>query len=116
MSRTPEEEVVETLPEVKTRKTRTVLDTEVVDDGSHIKTYSSEEYKAMSKANGTTMGRPAGVKTKLSTEELRVLINEKWTAEEVKDKHGLNDEDLKQVVWKLSQEERLDKPLKFGKL
>ena len=95
-------------------------DTEVVaipdENSTHIKTYSSEEYKAMSKANGTSMGRKPGVKTKLSTEELRVLINEKWSAEEVKDKHGLDDEDLKQVVWKLSQEERLDKPIKFGKL
>jgi hypothetical protein len=62
------------------------------------------------------MGRKQGQKTKLSTEELRVLINEKWTSEEVKDKHGLDDEELKQVVWKLSQEERLDKPIKFGKL
>jgi len=86
------------------------------ENSTHIKTYSAEEYKAMSKANGTVMGRKQGQKTKLSTEELRVLINEKWTAEEVKDKHGLDDEDLKQVVWKLSQEERLDKPIKFGKL
>ena len=96
------------------------IDTEVVEipdeNSTHIKTYSAEEYKAMSKANGTSMGRKPNQKTKLSTEELRVLINEKWTAEEVKDKHGLDDEELKQVVWKLSQEERLDKPIKFGKL
>ena len=85
-------------------------------NSTHIKTYSPDEYKAISKANGTFMGRPEGVVTKLSTEELRVLINEKWTPEDIKNKHGLDDEGLKQVVWKLSQEERLDKPLKFGKL
>jgi hypothetical protein len=98
----------------------TEVEVEVVaipdENSTHIKTYSAEEYKAMSKANGTVMGRKPNQKTRLSTEELRVLINEKWTAEEVKEKHGLDDEELKQVVWKLSQEERLDKPIKFGKL
>ena len=43
------------------------------------------------------------------------MINEGWTAEQVKDKHGLNDEELEQVVWKLSKEERLSKPIRFGK-
>lgn len=73
------------------------------------------EYAEYSKAKGTIMGRKPDQKTKLTTDELRVLINDGWTAEEVKDKHGIDDEELKQVVWKLSKEEQRDKPIKFGK-
>ena len=61
------------------------------------------------------MGRKDGQKTLLSTQELRVLINDNWTAQEVKDKHGLSDDELKQVVFKLSKEEQRDKPIKFGR-
>ena len=61
------------------------------------------------------MGRKPEEKTKLTVEELRVLINEGWTAEEVKEKHGIDDEELKQVVWKLSKDEQREKPIKFGK-
>ena len=92
----------------------TGLDTEVVP----VKVFTVEsptEYAESSKARGTIMGRKPDEKTVLTIEELRVLINEGWTAEQVKDKHGLNDEELEQVVWKLSKEERLSKPIRFGK-
>ena len=86
----------------------------VVDDGG-IKVMSPTEYAEYSKANGRHMGRVLGTKTKLTTEELRVLINESYTPEQVKDKHGIDDAELEQVVWRLSTEERLDKPIRFGK-
>lgn len=73
------------------------------------------EYADYSKEKGTVMGRKPNQKTACSTEELRILINEGWTAEQVKDKHGLDDEELKQLVWKLSKEEQREKPIKFGK-
>ena len=46
---------------------------------------SPEEYKKSSAERGTVMGRKPDEKTKLTVEELRVLINEGWTAEEVKE-------------------------------
>lgn len=73
------------------------------------------EYADYSKAKGTIMGRRPDEKTVCTTEELRILINEGWTPEQVKDKHGIDDEELKQLVWKLSKEEQRDKPIKFGK-
>lgn len=78
-------------------------------------TFTRLEYDDYCKTKGTKMGRKEGQKTKLSTQELRVLINEKWTPEEVKDKHGLSDEELKSVVYALSKEEQRDKPIKFGR-
>lgn len=73
------------------------------------------EYAKYSGDKGTFMGRRPDQKTVLTTQELRILINEQWTPEEVKDKHGLSDDELKQVVYKLSKEEQRDKPIKFGK-
>lgn len=109
MARTPSENVPSTVE-------KDVVVPEIVDDGQHIKVMSASDYLDMHDKNGTPYGRKQNQKTKLSTEELRILINEKWTPEQVKEKHGIDDEELKQVVWKLSQEERLDKPIKFGKL
>jgi len=79
-------------------------------------TFTVDEYKEYSAANGTYMGRKPGQKTKLTTQELRVLINENWTPQEVKDKHGIDDEELKSIVYQLSKEEQRDKPIKFGKV
>lgn len=89
------------------------VDGEIVEKELVVMTPS--EYEAYSKAKGTIMGRRPDQKTKCSTEELRILINEGWTPEQVKDKHGMDDEELKQLVWKLSKEEQRDKPIKFGK-
>jgi hypothetical protein len=79
-------------------------------------TFSRDEYDTYCESKGTYLGRKEGQKTTLSTQELRILINEKWTPEEVMKKHGINDEELKQVVWALSKEEQREKPIKFGKL
>ena len=93
------------------------LDTEVMPRaGEKIMVYTTEEYGEYSKANGRTMGRPDGVKTVLSTQELRVLINANWTPTMVKEKHGISDAELTQVVFRLSTEERRDVPIKFGKV
>ena len=84
--------------------------------GKNIKTMTTSEYAEYSKKNGRIMGREEGTKTVLTTQELRVLINSNWTPEMVKEKHGLNDSDLTQVVFRLSKEERRDTPIKFGKV
>ena len=89
--------------------------TEVTEVRKELITMTPLEYAEYSKDKGTVMGRKPNQKTKCSTEELRILINEGWTAEQVKDKHGMTDEELKQLVWKLSKEEQRDKPIKFGK-
>ena len=89
--------------------------TEVTEVRKELVTMTPLEYAEYSKNKGTAMGRKPNQKTKCSTEELRILINEGWTAEQVKDKHGMTDEELKQLVWKLSKEEQRDKPIKFGK-
>lgn len=90
--------------------------TEVSEVKKELITMTPLEYAEYSKEKGTVMGRKPNQKTKCSTEELRILINEGWTAEQVKDKHGLTDEELKQLVYKLSKEEQRDKPIKFGKV
>ena len=89
--------------------------TEVTEVRKELITMTPLEYAEYSKDKGTVMGRKPNQKTKCSTEELRILINEGWTPEQVKDKHGMTDEELKQLVWKLSKEEQRDKPIKFGK-
>lgn len=89
--------------------------TEVTEVRKELITMTPLEYAEYSKDKGTVMGRKPNQKTKCSTEELRILINEGWTPEQVKDKHGMTDEELKQLVWKLSREEQRDKPIKFGK-
>lgn len=89
--------------------------TEVTEVRKELITMTPLEYAEYSKDKGTVMGRKPNQKTKCSTEELRILINEGWTPEQVKDKHGMTDEELKQLVWKLSKAEQRDKPIKFGK-
>ena len=93
-----------------------LLEADSVVPAKELVVMTPDEYGEYSKAKGTIMGRRHDQKTELTTQELRILINEKWTPEQVKDKHGINDEELKQVVWRLSKEEQRDKPIKFGKL
>lgn len=79
-------------------------------------TLTTEEYMERCKANGTVMGRKPDEKTKCSIEELRVLINSNWTPQMVMDKHGMDEETHKQLLWELSKAERRDTPIKFTKL
>ena len=81
---------------------------------SSILVMTPDEYRAYSKEHGRVMGRPEGTKTRCTIEELRALINSKWTPSMVMEKHGLSKEDLKQLVWKLSQSELRDTPIKYS--
>lgn len=81
---------------------------------SGVLTMTTEEYAEYSEKNGTYMGRPKGTKSKLTTQELRVLINAEWNPKMIQDKHGISDEELKQVIWALSKEERRDSPIVYN--
>ena len=89
---------------------KTVMETQKALEGTVIKgslsRMTAAEYKAMSKKNGTVMGRKKGQKTKMSAEELRILINEKWTPEEIMEKHGLDKDEYLVVTKKLAKAER----------
>jgi hypothetical protein len=74
---------------------------------------TATEYAEYSTANGRVMGRKKGQKTKCTIEELRALINSKWNPKQIMAKHGMDAEDFKQLVWKLSERELRDRPLKF---
>lgn len=76
----------------------------------------TSEYEKMSKEQGTTFGRKEGQKTVCTIEELRVLINSDWTPQMVMEKHGMSEEEHKQLIWKLSEAERREKPIGFTKL
>jgi len=80
-----------------------------------LRTFSTTEYAEYSKANGRTMGRKDGEKTKLSSQELRVLINSKWSPREIMDKHGIDENELQSVINVLSMEELRGKnPITFN--
>lgn len=91
----------------------TYAETEV-NDNSKVVILTASEYEKYSKANGRVMGRKKGVKTVCSIEELRALVNSGWTPSMVMEKHGMTEDDFKQLVWKLSKSELRDRPLKFS--
>ena len=70
---------------------------------------SPKEYADMSAEQGRYMGRRLDQKTKPTIEELRVLINEGYTKEMVKNKHGITDEELNNLFARLMQKERKTK-------
>jgi len=79
------------------------------------KTYTAEEYGDYSAANGRTRyGNEKGVKVKATIEELRAYINSHWTPKMLMEKWQMNEEELKQLVWKLSRAELRDKPVKVN--
>ncbi len=82
--------------------------------GTKIRVMTPDEYKAYSAENGLIMGRKPNEKTKCGIEELRSIINSNWTPGMVMEKHGLNAEDLKQVVWKLSNSELRERAIKYS--
>lgn len=77
-------------------------------------TMTTEEYAEYSKQNGRYYGRPEGVKTKCTTQELRILINAGWTPKMVMDKHGMTEEEHAKLVNQLSKEERRDTSIKYS--
>ena len=80
-------------------------------EGIHI--FTAQEYADYSAANGRFEGRRKGQKTIPTIEDLRSLINAQKKPKYVMDKFGINAEEFKQLVWKLSKAELRGRPLKF---
>ncbi len=83
-------------------------------EGLNIKVMTPDEYKAYSAEQGRIMGRDPKQKTQCSIEELRALINSNWTPKMIMEKHGMDAEDFKQLVWRLSKKELRDVPIKYS--
>lgn len=81
--------------------------------GTNIKVLTPDEYREYSKSKGMVMGRLPNQKTVCSIEELRALINSKWTPSMVMEKHGITEGELQQLVWQLSKRELRAKPIKL---
>ena len=80
----------------------------------NIRVFDAEEYAEYSIANGRTRyGGVKGVKVNATVEELRALINSNWKPSMVMEKWQMDDEELQQLVWALSQKELRDKPIKL---
>lgn len=82
-------------------------------ENSKITIMTAEEYGEYSKANGRFEGRKKGQKTEATIEELRALINSGRKPQYMMAKWGLDEEEFKDLVWKLSKRELRDKPLRF---
>ena len=75
-------------------------------------TMTQPEYEEYSLANGRTRyGGEKGVKVAATIEELRAYINSHWTPSMLMEKWQFTEEELKQLVWKLSKAELRDKPI-----
>lgn len=85
-----------------------------ITDSETITIFTSQEYSDYSAANGRFQGRKLGTKTKCSIEELRALINSGLKPKYIMDKHGMDENDFIRLVYKLSERELRDKPLKFN--
>ena len=68
-----------------------------------------DEYREWSKSQGRIMGRLPNQVTFPTEEELRVLINSGYTRAMIKEKHGLNDEQINALLVQMSNKERRDK-------
>lgn len=75
----------------------------------HIMVMTPDEYKEWSLSQGRIMGRKPNQVTIPSEEELRVLINSKWDRAMIKEKHGISDEQLNELLKKMSYKEGRDK-------
>lgn len=71
------------------------------------------EYQEFSEANGRFEGRPNGKKTIPTTEELRALINSGLKPQYMMKKWGIDADEFKNLVWKLSKKELREQPLRF---
>lgn len=104
-------EVVEEIPPSAFAKTYVQ---DEMTENSKITIMTAGEYKEYSEANGRHWGRRKGRKTKATIEELRALINSGWKPSMIINKHGMDAEEFKQLVWQLSKKELRDRPLKFS--
>ena len=85
-----------------------------IEDGSSVVVMTAKEYAEYSEANGRFEGRPLDKKTPLHVEGLRALINGGLKPKYIMNKTGMNAEEFKQLVWKLSKKELRDRPLRFN--
>lgn len=90
----------------------TIVNGKVV--GTDIRVEKAEDWQQRMREEGTPWGRKKGQKTKCSIEELRALITSNWTPSMVMEKHGINAEEFKQLIWKLSLKELRDRPIAFS--
>ena len=78
-------------------------------------TMTQPEYEEYSLAAGRTRyGGEKGVKVNATIEELRAYINSHWTPSMLMEKWQMTEEELKQLVWKLSKAELRDRPIKVN--
>ena len=91
----------------------TTMEEDGGDTGACI-TMTPDEYRVHSAAQGRIMGRLPNQKTKCSTEELRAAITSDKTPSWMMEKHGMSENELQQLVWKLSIEELRDRPVKLN--
>lgn len=78
-------------------------------------TMTQPEYEEYSLAAGRTRyGGEKGVKVHATIEELRAYINSHWTPSMLMEKWQMDEEELKQLVWKLSKAELRDRPIKVN--
>lgn len=83
-------------------------------ENEHINVLTAGEYTAYSKANGRFQGRKKDQKTKCTIEELRALINSGLKPKYIMDKHGISEHEFTLLVYKLSERELRDRPLRFN--
>ena len=95
----------------KVLKATTKVEVEMVDcvpDG----VYTADEYFAANESIGKPkFGGTKGVKVKATTEELRALINTKWTPSMVMEKWQYSEYDLTLLLHALSKKELRDRPV-----
>lgn len=68
-----------------------------------------DEYREWSKSQGRIMGRLPNQVTFPTEEEMRILINSGYTRAMVKEKHGLSDEQINELLVRMSNKERRDR-------
>lgn len=78
------------------------------DDG-HVMIMTPDEYRDWSLSQGRIMGRRPDQVTFPTEEEMRILINTGYTRAMIKEKHGVNDEQIDQLLKNMSFKERRDK-------
>ena len=77
-------------------------------------TFTPDEYKAYSAESGLIMGRKPDQKVKCTIEELRAAINSDKTPSWLMEKTGMTENDLQQLIWRLSAKELRDNPIKLN--
>ena len=75
----------------------------------HIMVMTPDEYREWSLSQGRIMGRNPNQVTIPTEEEMRILVNSGWTRAMVKEKHGVTDEQIDQLLKNMSFKEGRDK-------